>query len=158
MTDPGFNAAQLRIVDFCAIECRLQQSGEESVARMVRAWVWALRRPEGYRPTSGDIETVGTLVEPFKNRRGFRQLAVRVGTNIKPDWRLVPDMVERLVGYGDDLTPAQWFRQYEEIHPFVDGNGRSGQIWFNLFNGTLTEPEWAPDFWDDPRRTPGYGA
>ena len=53
---------------------------------------------------------------------------------------------------------AEWFRQFEEVHPFRDGNGRTGQVLYNLLCGTLDKPDFAPDFWDDWRRKPGAGA
>jgi len=152
-----FTKEQLYIVHFCAIECKLQISGEESVACMVRAWDWAMQQ-EGRPITSDDIRILGALIEPVKNLRGFREVGVRVGWDVKMDWRLVPEQVAKLVEAQDALAPRDWFREYEEVHPFVDGNGRSGACLFNWLAGTLTHPDWPPNFWKDSRRVPGFGA
>jgi hypothetical protein len=148
----------LDLVRFCAIECELQRSGERSVFWMVQAWVMALGW-DGH-PGPEDIIELGRIVEPVKNRRGFRECGVRVGSDVKGDWSLVPRQIDNLCEQAtiDELTPAEWFREYEEVHPFIDGNGRTGQILFNWFNRTLDTPVWAPNFWDDPRRVAGDGA
>ncbi|HUY07873.1 MAG TPA: Fic family protein [Candidatus Dormibacteraeota bacterium] len=146
----------LDVIDFCAVECRLQGSGEDSVGWMCRAWARA-RYGRLAQPAVAHVLGLGKLVEPIKNKGGFRKVGVRVGRNLKMDWRLVPDAIDHLC-CSCGLTPAEWFREYEEIHPFVDGNGRTGQILFNWLNGTLDKPVWAPNCWGDERRIPGAGA
>jgi hypothetical protein len=146
----------IETIRFCAIECGLQQSGEASVWWMANAWVQAQRIQ---RPlVVDDVLALGALVEPDRNAAGYRQVGVRVGGDVKGDWHNVPRQMVNLLEAQDRLTPAEWFREYEEIHPFVDGNGRTGQILFNLLSGTLDAPEWAPDYWGDWRRQEDAGA
>jgi len=47
-----------------------------------------------------------------------------------------------------DGTPAEAYREFQEIHPFRDGNGRVGKIVFNLLNGTLHDPQMPPNFFN----------
>jgi fido (protein-threonine AMPylation protein) len=39
--------------------------------------------------------------------------------------------MESLLAGANEWEPAEWFRRYEEVHPFVDGNGRTGQVLLN---------------------------
>lgn len=48
---------------------------------------------------------------------------------------------EELVETVDD-----WYVAYEWIHPFRDGNGRSGKILHNWIGGTLDDPVLVPDY------------
>jgi Fic/DOC family protein len=146
----------LQIVRFCSIECNLQQSGECSVDWMVQAWNHAAI--VGLPLTVEYIEDVGRIVEPTVNAVGFRQCGVRVGSDVKLDWHGVPAAMSDLVDAQTVLTPEEWFREFEHIHPFRDGNGRTGQIFYNLLNGTLDAPMWAPNYWLDSRRQPNAGA
>jgi hypothetical protein len=146
----------LNVVRFCAIECEMQMSGERSVGWMVEAWCYAQR---AQRPiVVDDVLRLGVLVEPGENANGYRQVGVRVGWDVKPGWRLVPRQMENLLEAQDRLTPEEFFFQYEEVHPFRDGNGRTGQVLYNWLKGTLHDPDWAPNFWGDDRRLPGSGA
>lgn len=123
-----FSRDQLQIVRFCAIECRLQRSGPESVSDMVVAWDYAFGyAADGAKPDKRMIRNLGALVAPEKNQLGFRQCEVWIGnrTNLKLTWRQIDRALASLIKHGThNLTPAEWFKEYEEIHPFEDGNGR----------------------------------
>lgn len=146
----------LPVVEFCAEEVRRQYlhapanpNREAAVAWMLNGWALALKhyRP-GRRPDPEFIQSIGHAVEPFKNRPGqFRHVGVRVGYNVKLDWQVVPRMIDNLFIGAHEMTPEEYYRQYEEIHPFVDGNGRTGKILFNYLRGTLAKPEFPPSFW-----------
>lgn len=149
----------------------MQQSGEVSVFNMVSAWDWAQNNASKVKlsngktvlstPTLKDILHIGAIIEPKWNSKGFRQVDVRVGWDIKLPWPEVPQaMNDLMTGLEAGIyTPEQFFYTYEQdIHCWRDGNGRSGQLLFNWLNGTLDDPVWAPDYWQDSRRKPGYGA
>ena len=155
MSDHSDEYVRLEVVRFCAIECALQMSGEKSVAWMVTAWERA--ELTSVPLVHDDILELGRLVEPNVNQQGYRRVNVRVGSSVKPAWENVPALMTEFLT-APHMDPAEWFRQYEEIHPFRDGNGRTGAILYNLLRGTLDTPDWPPNFWNDPRRRPGAGA
>lgn len=148
-----FEAQQLKVIRFCAEECHVQQSGERSVYYMLNAWQYAstLILPDNVVDAEF-IYDIGALVEPTKNaRRGWRRVPVRIQTAegfleaSHPDHPAAPneiaDRMARLLKFQKDLTPEEFYREYEIIHPFIDGNGRTGVILFNLLRGTLHAPE-----------------
>lgn len=160
------------MVHFIARECELQQSGEMSVAHMVDAWANAELKSLLKQPiTIENIQILGKLVEPQKNAMSpyppnfsdgpsnWRRVEVRVGsTPITTRWREVDLHMTELIKDKDRISPEEFFKRFEEIHPFIDGNGRTGQILYNWLKGTLRAPVWAPDYWNDSRRVPGSGA
>lgn len=167
----------VRVVAWAAAECARQRSGELSVAWMVEGWAYAMAH-RSRPPTYGDVLLLGRLVEPRKAATGTRRYDVQVGTNVKMPWEHVDDALRRLVSaqpipdpvVAFPLRPEQgeraqdyaarcdaWYRDYEDVHPFADGNGRTGSLLFNWHMRSLPEPVHPPDF-ADPRaywaRTP----
>lgn len=146
-----FTESQYDIIGFCAKECELQGSGEMSVAWMVDAWSYASDVSDRV-PTIEDILELGALVEPHKNVAGFRRVGVRVGWDVKMPpahvWGAMVSLIENM----PRLSAKEFFFEYENVHPFVDGNGRTGAVIFNWLRGSLNEPVWPPNFWNDPGR------
>ena len=161
--------SQLNVIKYCARECKRQHSGEESVYDMVNAWNYTqIWWDTPLIPSM--IARIGRLVEPQDNRNGFRKIPVYVG-NIslgyieKAPWERVPELLKLLLEdyYDPDLDwmnermpPShelsktredQFYFDFENIHPFVDGNGRVGKILYNYLCGTLENPILPPNFW-----------
>lgn len=127
-------------------------SGALSVAWMTAGWDFAARR-RNRRPSVRNIQELGRIVEPRAVLAPeWRTCNVRVGESIKPDWTRVPLLMEGLISAWPDMDAVDWFQGYEEIHPFADGNGRTGNILYNWHLGTLADPVMPPNLWNDPRR------
>lgn len=143
----------MKVIDYCAEEVRRQGhditelDGIQRTAWMLNAWTFMM----DYTPapiTTELIRQLGKRVEPSKNRFGFRKCGVRVGSDIKPDWQSVPRLLSEWIQTCDIIEPLEAYRQFEQIHPFVDGNGRVGKILLNSFNRSMLEPIFPPnDFW-----------
>ena len=63
----------------------------------------------------------------------YRTINVTVGAHRPPDWPSVPDLMEEFFTFAqadppDPVAHAAWAHiQFETIHPFADGNGRTGR-------------------------------
>jgi hypothetical protein len=153
----------MNVIDYVREEVRRQGhdtsalDGIERVGWMLNAWSYALTLPppDKYLPSPELAITLGKMVEPVKNQCGLRQCGVRVGTRICPDWRTLRKSLDVLFVNRQEHTPLEFYMEYELIHPFVDGNGRSGKIILNYLGGTLLSPIFPPnDFWGHWIRNP----
>jgi hypothetical protein len=137
----------IKEITFCANECKRQQSGELSVLHMCEAFSFisglgfSLEEP-AYSWRVERLLDVACLVEPEKNREGFRKLPVTVKGTVIP----VQDFQRKLEILFEHVTdPTEWYREFQLVHPFNDGNGRVGALFFNALSGTLKNPVAPPN-------------
>lgn len=130
--------------------------GIERVAWMLSAWAFAIEASYARkRPTIEDVLVIGTNVEQQKNRNGFRSGGVMIGGRTAPGPEDVDKLLSNLWREGTALTPIQFYKEFEFVHPFFDGNGRTGKILLNWLNGTLLNPIFPPaDLWGRAIRNP----
>jgi len=148
--------------------------GGRRVGWMHGAWEYA-RQNADRLPTIEDVQRLGHYIEPENNHPSrFRGINVSVGTHEPPKHQDVPGRMASLMtsmpfvracaddcggdnkktdyyetsGYGHPhATPDDFYLQFESIHPFADGNGRTGKILHNWLNGTLDKPKLIDDYY-----------
>lgn len=80
-----------------------------------------------------------------RDKGHFRRCAVYIGRHEGKPWPLVPEMVQEWVDRVNMVMDIPYDKedhetmsrslhvQYEDIHPFIDGNGRTGRLFMNWY-------------------------
>lgn len=138
-----------------------QPEGIRRVAWMLLAWDYACTR-DGAKPTIDDVLVLGRMIEPEKNKAGLRTSGVVIKDSISglvvkrfPPAEEVPRLLASLFEHGAALTPLEFYKEFEMIHPFVDGNGRTGKVLLNWLGRSLLNPKFPPsDLFGESIRNP----
>jgi hypothetical protein len=137
---------------YVAVETWRQGDGSHDVGFLMHAWVSAIVDKEHDEPLSLPM-IIGwaKMIDPSANKgtQTFRTGSIYIGWEERPAINLDRQMENWLAavneGYYESADYA--YKAFEEIHPFWDGNGRTGKIIFNWLNDTLRKPTWPINFW-----------
>ncbi len=144
--DGRLNSTLYAIVDFCAGECSRQGSGPLSVAWMLNAYDFAVRK---HAENAGviveeDVLEMLAMIEPEQNAGGYRNTNVRFNNGVTLGWQNIERQMFNLIRFQDERNPLEFYIELECIHPADDGNGRLGAILINWKSGTLLSPTVPP--------------
>lgn len=120
---------------------------EAEVSQSLHAWEYLMNI--GDMLTHSDICKVQKIITLNQknlqpNQRGYyRNVSgtnVSIGGRLAPDHSLVEGLMQKWLADVPKMTPLIGHIRFESIHPFVDGNGRTGRMiyWFIcMINGIV---------------------
>jgi hypothetical protein len=154
--------ARARVVAYCTEEVErqghdlLRADGIDRVGWLLNAWSHAIQQQAiTGRPTIADARGLGMLVERVRNVEGFRTCGVRVGSRLCPPPERVESLLTALWAERDVLAPLAFYKEFQLVHPFRDGNGRVGKILLAWLSDTLLNPVFPPaDLFGEAIRNP----
>lgn len=115
--------------------------GDDALAQAIYAWEFVLSKAE--LTPSIVLKTHKILMlnqRLLPNEKGyFRKQAVTVGGRMGKPWYAVPALIGQWCHQANSLNILSSVEEYvqkthvdyEKIHPFIDGNGRTGRIFMN---------------------------
>lgn len=125
---------------------------DDSLNQAEYAWEY-LKKQESLTPSvvlkTHKILMLHQKLAPY-NRGYFRTEEVRIGWKSGMSYRKIPKAIDEwckatmdsggvMFGKKLHMTPKELHIWYEEIHPFIDGNGRTGRMFLNWTRLKLTK-------------------
>lgn len=123
--------------------------------RSLRAWLWLIQQPRIGLDVVLELHRRVTCTQLGEEAGRLRRCNVQVGGYVAPRWREVRARLESWLRTmrveWADMDPRQGHVDFEMIHPFVDGNGRTGRLlmwWHEVTLGRTPTLLRAVDRWD----------
>jgi Fic family protein len=103
--------------------------------RSMQAWLWLRAQEMISHQVIMDLQ--GMIVAgqddlAGRHKGAYRDVNVRVGSHVPPPWQLVPKLMAEWLALRSTRTAWESHCAFEDIHPFADGNGRTGRmlLWY----------------------------
>lgn len=91
--------------------------------------------------TVGDIRHFVSVYQPNAKIRDTQGMNVHVGNYFPPEGGYyVVATLKEILAFMDETSPYQTHVRYEKLHPFTDGNGRSGRVLWAWHMKQLSKP------------------
>lgn len=139
------------IASQCVDECERQQVELPELACLLEAYWWALETSSvSAVPSINQMCQVALLIEPVK-ARDYRKIPVTFADGkTAPPHTTISDNINRMWKLLDlDTDPDAFVKAFLDVHPFLDGNGRTAFILYNWLNRSLDNPVALPDFYKE---------
>lgn len=122
--------------------------GELRIQWMGDAWTFAQRIAQSgvALPSLTHVLEIGRIIEPGHNMNGFRRVNVQVGQYVAPSFTAVPSLMDVWQYQLPTLDPFEAYKRFQIVHPFTDGNGRTGKVILAWLLRNFDDPEFPPDF------------
>lgn len=139
----------MRVLDYIASETERQSGTVREGLGMYEAWRdWQDRKP--------GLVTEAMILDAVRKINGltwYRSTPVtfRDGGHALNS-TLIPRAMENLIEAMSTSSEhgADWItKEFLDIHPFADGNGRVGSILWNFLRGSINDPEPMPYFFGE---------
>jgi hypothetical protein len=138
----------MHFLEFCIKECEIQEDnliGELNYMRRAYNYAW-LYFDSTSVITLEFILNLGEMIKPKLNNKGIRTTPVifkNLTRGLAP--QLIQRALENLIEHQKEFSPEGFYKEFELIHPFEDGNGRVGAILYNMLNDSMNDPILPPD-------------
>ncbi len=110
---------------------------DNSFDQAVKAWKYIVKQKR--LTVENVLKTHAILMKnqdiPKNDKGAFRVVGVIIGNREGLPWPLVPKVMDDWIYWANESRSAARVKEdhikYEHIHPFIDGNGRTGRIFMN---------------------------
>lgn len=132
-----YHSPHMKVKDWIR-ESNLIEGVDSSVedARSQRAWNWLLKQDLLLGETILELHRRIMRYHLWKEAGRWRTCGVMVGGRVCPPWREVPSLHMMWLATWFAANTEERIKQahiiWEKIHPFVDGNGRTGRMIMNF--------------------------